>query len=99
MASAIPAVEMRLTLYSMALSLHVQNSPGAVNVANRALFSRPAIPSTARLKVSCAWIQPPHQTQPCWAPAVHDSRLPLRLLPTVLQTPKHRACERAFGSD
>jgi hypothetical protein len=28
----------------------------------------------------------PHQRQPCWAPAVHDSRLPLRLLLIVLNT-------------
>jgi hypothetical protein len=53
---------------------------GAVNVVNRALFSRPAIPPTARLEVSYAWIQP-H-----WAPAVQDSRLPLRLLLIVLKT-------------
>jgi hypothetical protein len=35
------------------------------------------------LEVTCAWI---HQTQPRWAPAVHDSRLPLRLLLIVLKT-------------
>jgi hypothetical protein len=39
-----------------------------------------------RLEVSCAQIQLPHQTQPRLAPAVHDSRLPLRLLLIVTQT-------------
>src|ERR1700722_2217012 len=62
------------------------NFSGAVNVANRALFSRPAVPPTARLEVSCVWVQLPHQTQPRWAPPVRDSRLPLRLLLIVLKT-------------
>jgi len=46
-------------------------------------YSLPAISPTARLEVSCARIQRPDQTP---EPAVHDSRLPLRLLLIVLKT-------------